>query len=300
MPCARSAGSGVSIKLTKIGKKSKRNARHALVKEEKTSFVRTQFSKFRLPNMAVFKNILGFFLLASIACVLLLGLAVGALYIYRFATTSSFFATKHIEVLGNERISKEMLQDLTGIKPGDNSLAVSITRVERELLQTPWVEEVSVKRLLPGNFIIRIKERLPSYWVRKAGVLYYTDAHGKSIAPVETTNFLSLPTLQVEQGSEDVLKKLDVYLKHFRLGKFPIEIGAVSSIHVSPGKGIELYLEDREMRLSLAYDDWAGNVERLGITLADLARRGVLGPVREVRAADGNVWVINSTRADIQ
>lgn len=222
-------------------------------------------------------------------------MALGSLWLYRFATTSPFFSTKQVDVVGNVRISREMVQDLAGVHEGDNSLAVSIAGVERALLQTPWVEDVSVKRLLPDRFVIRIHERMPSFWVRKDGVLYYADAQGAIIAPVETSNFLSLPTLSVEPGSEDVLASLDEYLKDLKSGRFPVEFGAVSGLNISPGKGIELYLADREMRLSIATDDWSGNLERLSITLGDLARRSALGPVREIRAADGNVWVINSS-----
>ena len=60
---------------------------------------------------------------------------------------------------------------------------------------------------------------------------------------------------------------------------------------MSPARGIETYLEDREMRLSIATDDWAGNLARIGLTLGDLARRHELKNVREVRSVNGSVWV---------
>ena len=55
-----------------------------------------------------------------------------------------------------------------------------------------------------------------------------------------------------------------------------------------------MYLEDREMRLSIATDDWSGNLARMGIALGDLARRRELQNVRQVRAASGNVWVLSN------
>ena len=81
-------------------------------------------------------------------------------------------------------------------------------------------------------------------------------------------------------------------MKGMQSGLLPIEAGAVSSISVSPGKGIEIYLEDREMRLSIATDDWEGNLSRLSLTLGDLARRHELRNVREIRSVNGNVWVL--------
>ena len=70
-----------------------------------------------------------------------------------------------------------------------------------------------------------------------------------------------------------------------------MEAGAIASITVSPARGIEIYLGDREMRLSIATDDWAGNLARIGLTLGDLARRHELKNVREVRSVNGSVWV---------
>jgi cell division protein FtsQ len=66
----------------------------------------------------------------------------------------------------------------------------------------------------------------------------------------------------------------------------------MASVTVSLGKGIEMYLEDRDMRLSVATDDWEGNLRRLGVTLGDLAERQELKNVREVRAVSGEVWVV--------
>ena len=205
------------------------------------------------------------FLLAGLVAAVT-GLCAGSIWLYGKATTSDFFATRHIDVAGNVRLSREMVLQYGGLKEGENSLAVSIAEVERKLRATPWVEEVSVKRLLPDRFVIKIKERMPTFWVHKDGVLYYANESGEAIAPVESRNFLSLPTLSVEAG-------------------------AIASITVSPARGIEIYLEDREMRLSIATDDWAGNLARIGLTLGDLARRHELKNVREVRSVNGSVWV---------
>lgn len=281
----------VGVKSSGKGNKRSRNS-HAEGGKKHSS--RKWRIKFSLPGLGGLKSLLGLLLCFVVGAGLLLGLAVGSLQLYRYATTSPFFATKQVDVAGNVRLSREMVLDLAGVHVGDNSLAVSIAKVERALLGTPWVQDVSVKRLLPDRFIIRVHERMPSFWVRKDGVLYYADAKATIIAPVETKNFMSLPTLQVEAGAEDGLGDLEKYLRDLKSGSFPVEFGAVSGITLSPGKGLELYLEDREMRLSLATDDWEGNLERLSITLGDLARRNELGVVREVRAADGNVWVIRS------
>lgn len=226
----------------------------------------------------------------------LIGVGAVSVWLYEKAITSDFFTTKHIDIAGNVRLSREMVLQYGGLGEGDNSLAISISDVERNLRDTPWVEEASVKRLLPDRFVIKIKERMPSFWVRKDGVLNYANEKGEIIAPVESKNFLSLPTLEILPGGEDAVPYLENLLKDIKNGALPLEAGAIASVRVSPAQGVEIFLEDREMRLSIAADDWNGNLQKLGLALSDLAKRRELGSVREARAVDGHVWIIKNKR----
>lgn len=236
-----------------------------------------------------------------LACICILAAlsAVGAasLWIYGKAVTSDFFTTRHIDVAGNSRLSRDMVLQYGGIGEGDNSLAVSIADVERNLRDTPWVEEVTVKRLLPDRFVIKLKERMPSFWVHRDGTLYYANEKGEIIAPVESKNFLSLPTLTIMPGAEDAIPYLGRLLKDIHSGLLPMEAGAIASVTLSPSNGVEVYLEDREMRVAIATDDWSGNLARLGTALGDLARRRELSSVREIRSVDGDVWIIRNRTA---
>ncbi len=216
----------------------------------------------------------------------------GILWIYGRTTNSDFFATESVEVSGNVRLSAAMVRDFAGVHIGDNSLSISIADVEKSLLATPWVEEVSVKRLLPGRFSIKVQERMPSFWVRQEGILYYTDIKGKIIAPVESSNFMALPTLEIEDGAEHILKNLEDYLQDLKEETSSIEFGAISAVRINADDAIELYLDDSNIHLAIALDDWKDNLQRLSITLSDLSRRNELSHVREVRAVAGNVWVI--------
>jgi cell division protein FtsQ len=185
--------------------------------------------------------------------------------------------------------------DLTGIHLGDNCLAVSIAGMEKSISKNPWVEEVSVKRVLPDRFDIRLQERSPWFWVRHEGLLYYADELGKPIAPVEPANFMSLPALEIQAGSEDLLPNMKKYVAELQGNAIPVVYAAISWIRLSSGKGVEMYVESRDIYLSFAPDDWNANLNRLGVVLGDLARRDELSLVREVRAADGNVWVIRKS-----
>ncbi|MDR3319990.1 MAG: FtsQ-type POTRA domain-containing protein [Desulfovibrio sp.] len=254
------------------------------------------FKRFKLTEKI--KNFRG---LNGISVVILLSVCVvgtfvlscyASIWLYNTAVTSPFFRTKHVDVMGNVRLGKEMVLQYSGIREGENSLSISIADAERHLRHTPWVEEVSIKRLLPDRFVIRLKERMPSFWIYKDGVLYYANEHGEHIAPVESTNFLSLPTLLIEPGAEKIVPYLSRMLKDIQSGVLPVESGVIAQITASAADGVEIYLEDREMRLSIATDDWSGNLARMGVALGDLARRRELQNVRHMRAANGSVWVL--------
>ena len=286
------------LALKKSGRKARNAYTRAAVSGKKGR--RAQRSVMPAPLRALGARLRGLRGLKSLAALtaLLLGLGLvlagvclASLWLYNAAITSDFFTTRHVDVTGNVRLSRQMVLQYGGIREGGNNLS-SISKVERNLRQTPWVAEVSVKRLLPDRFVIKIKERLPSFWVHKNGVLYYANERGEIIAPVESENFLSLPTLRVEPGAEDDIPYLERILRDMRKGALPVEAGAIATVTLSPGRGVELYLEDRELRLSLATDDWDGNLARLGMALGDLARRRDLRNVREVRAVNGSVWVL--------
>lgn len=283
-----------------------KNQRGGLSERSKTSFFKKPhsassrfFTSHAGKGFISFKSFLAVTTMLALVGSILAGAAFLSIWLYKKATTSDFFTTTHIDVAGNTRLSREMVLKYGGISEGDNSLSVSIADVERNLRNTPWVREASVKRLLPDRFVIRIQERMPSFWVRKDDTLYYANERGEIIAPVESVNFLSLPTLTIMPGAEDSVDCLAKLLADLRNGALPIESGSIAQIVLNPANGVEIQLEDRNLKLAIATDDWEGNLNRLGLALSDMAKRRELGHAREIRSVDGQVWVIrNSQRAN--
>ena len=105
-------------------------------------------------------------------------------------------------------------------------------------------------------------------------------------------NFLSLPTLEILPGGEELLPQMDELSRAFQAAHLPVNMASVSLFRVSAAKGFEVFIENRNLVLCIAAEDWDANLRRLSLVLSDLARRGELKTVREVWAADGNVWVV--------
>jgi cell division protein FtsQ len=84
----------------------------------------------------------------------------------------------HVTVQGNERLSTgEVLSLLDGLR-GRNILAVDLAEWQQRLLASTWVEEASLRRVLPSTVEVRIRERRPMAIGRVGHALYLVDAHG--------------------------------------------------------------------------------------------------------------------------
>jgi cell division protein FtsQ len=172
--------------------------------------------------------------------------------------------------------------------------------VEKALKAHPWVEEVSVKRILPGTLIIGIKEKTPVFWTLHNDVLHYADAYGRIIAEVMPGHFASLPALEVEAGAEDSASALPDLVKSLNDSRLLAGLGAVTLIRLSAARGVEVYIDDARLKMTIGLEDWLANLKRLGLVLADLTRRDELSGTREIRAQGANVWVEKRKPVSVQ
>ncbi|SIO19866.1 cell division protein FtsQ/DivIB [Halodesulfovibrio marinisediminis] len=225
-------------------------------------------------------------------------ISVGLLFSYRSITNSTFFAVQKIQVSGTVRLEQEDVLNLAHLKNGDNSLAVNISDIEYNLLRSPWVKNVSVKRQLPGDLAITIEEREPRYWMRQENRIVYADEKGNPIDYVGTYKFASLPFLSVDDGTEHLLQRLPQLVAELDSSRLPVSSHNAAWIKLSLSGGITLFLESEDILLSIGVDNWASNLRHLVATIDDLKRRGEFTSVRGIKAEDRNVWVSTGTTSN--
>ncbi len=230
-------------------------------------------------------------LLLCLIAIILSGIAWGVYKAYRFCTTNSYFNIASIHVSGNKRVTTRDILDKCGLKTGMNSLSANLHDMEKLLLKNPWIESVSIKRNLPDSIDIAIKERSPAFLAKKNDTLYYINPAGKIIAPVESSNFLSLPILEIGPGGEESLPLVSDFMEHFRKAGFPFQLSQISWFKISAGSGFELYWESRQLRLSIGLENWKDNIKRLASVIADIEQRKETRKVTGIRSADGQVWM---------
>jgi cell division protein FtsQ len=81
-------------------------------------------------------------------------------------------------VQGNERLSTGEIEALIGDVRGQSLLLVDLQQFQARLLASPWVQSVTVRRVLPSTVDLRIVERDPVAIARLGQMLYLVDGTG--------------------------------------------------------------------------------------------------------------------------
>ena len=247
-----------------------------------------KIGKDQLQNIS--KSILGIILAISI-----FGFIVwGFIAMYQYATESEYFSIEEINYNGNKFLTINELEYITGLEINTNILAYRIKDIESELLKSPWIENVKIKRSLPNTIYIEIQEREPIFWATKDDILYYLDKNTNFIAPVTEEKFISLPTIDIKYANEKAIESLPDFLDMFKTIELPFSINEVSWFSINPGKGYELHLEKYNINISAAIENWKRNTKNLASAIRDLEKRNEFNKIKEIRSAHNQVTIIKN------
>ena len=109
----------------------------------------------------------------------LLGLA--AYRVAGLVTGASVFRVDHVVVRGNERLSTgEVLALVAGLR-GQSLIGADLGGYRTRLLDSPWVADAALRRLLPSTVEVLIAERVPIGLGRIGSRLYLIDERGTLI-----------------------------------------------------------------------------------------------------------------------
>ncbi len=246
-----------------------------------------QKQKRNLPIGRIFKVIA----IVSIFAVLSFYAVKFSIDIYNRVITSDYFLINHIDISGNNNVTNEEILAASGVSVGQNNISISIEEIEGALEKNPWLERVSVKRVLPDILEIAVQERIPKFWILEGGVMCYADQYGKAIVPVDNVPVQSLPVLEIEKGGEIFCDHLPEMLSVFDRSGLPLSVQSASWLKLTRSGGLEIFLEDSNLHLGLGADDFSNNLVRLSLVLRDLNRRGELARTRQISAYGNQVFV---------
>jgi cell division septal protein FtsQ len=97
---------------------------------------------------------------------------------FDLAFNASVLRVSRIRVHGNVRLSSGEVQALVRDLQGSNILTANLARWRGVLLQSPWVAEVALRRVLPSTIDVYVSERRPFGLCRLGNQLYLIDRGG--------------------------------------------------------------------------------------------------------------------------
>ena len=109
--------------------------------------------------------------------------------------SSPWLAVRDVVVTGNRLVATATVEQLAGIRPGENIFAVSASAVARQVESDPLVAKVRVYRRLPHTMVIVVQERQPAVLLPYHGDFLLADAHGRVLAVVANPAGFGVPVL---------------------------------------------------------------------------------------------------------
>ena len=152
------------------------------------------------------------------------------------------FAIQQVDVQTDGVILPEQLRRWSGVKPGQNLLALDLARVKHDLELVPLIQSASVERILPGTLRIRVLEREP---VAQVNVLRPRDGGGieQMIFQLDAEGF--------------VLQPLDPRQRAVPLGQAGDQLPVIAGINASelqPGRRIDLPQVQSTLKFIAAFE----------------------------------------------
>ncbi|MCF8029774.1 MAG: FtsQ-type POTRA domain-containing protein [Desulfohalobiaceae bacterium] len=231
-------------------------------------------------------------LVAGSLAVLSLGLLAG----YRWVTTTPLLALERIEIQGNEALSDRRIQEIAGLVRGENLFALNMSRIERRLTSSGWIDSVLVRRSLPDTMLLKVEEKKPVFWIKRGEAIYYADKRGRPIAPVRTGLFISLPFLRLDKRArEQSREKLKVLLSGLQNRSLPFTRDRLAWVRFFSGEIVEMYHMDRSLRICLGGESLQKNLSFLAAVWKDLRKRQELERTRRILVYGARGWVKQDT-----
>ncbi len=223
---------------------------------------------------------------------LLFGISWGLVRGYHWLVHTPGLAIRDIRITGNHHFDDSRIMEKAGIKRDQNLLQLRIKDVKARLVRDLWIDSVLIRRELPRTLHLQVRERLPVFMIQKEEALFYADAKGSEIGPVQADHFLSLPLLVFDGPSSRQRGKLDLLYRCLRKKQLPFSLAESSWLRfLAGGEIVEFYLQDRRLKVVLNTRGLVANIESLKRIWRDLDSRDELDRTVRILVAKDIGWV---------
>jgi cell division protein FtsQ len=224
------------------------------------------------------RRVFALLLRVLVAAAVVAGVVAVSRLVERHLHASPSFAIEHIEVRGNQQLSREAVIEGAGLALGKNVFDVGPEEVKRRLLQVAWIESVSVRRRLPGTYSIELRERRAVALLALSELFLVSD-DGVAFKPLAAGDPYDLPVItgidaaqvaQDRRASATALMSAVGLLHDYQdAGLWRRE--AISEIHIEPEGTLSLYIGADATHVRLGKPPFRQKLERLREVMTQLS-----------------------------
>lgn len=198
-------------------------------------------------------------------------LSVALLWGYEYVITADYFNAEDIEIIGIRKLSPKDLLKYAGLEKGINLLSLNLSLVQKRLLNSPWVAEAEVRRILPSGIHITIKEHEPLA-ILDIGRKFIINTDGAVFKEWSPSDPKWLPLVtgldfsEVGLSGEPSGKLFQSVMEILVMGSTPdslIQNLSIKRIHADHELGISLYLSEKVREIRLGYGNYGDKYEKL-------------------------------------
>lgn len=212
---------------------------------------------------------------------------------YQYLLSMPYFALKDdgVTIIGQVRSNPGAILREMQIKPGTSLLAVQPFKVEKALLQQPWIEQAELRRVWPDRLQLLVREHEPVALVKMENRLYLMNRRGilfKAMEPHDPNEFpvitgLALEHFQRTAGNmSPLLAKVFDFLEHLPEKDNFLSYATVAEIHVDAERGFTIYPTDFNIGLSLGFQGYKQKLANLQKVLPHIKQHGQLAKMERI------------------
>ena len=185
----------------------------------------------------------------------LIVILVGALLYFMM---SPIFNITNINISGNEKITSEMITSLSGITIGENTFKTSKRQISKNIKQNAYIESVEVKRSLPDQININVKERKATFMLGITDSYVYMNNQGylleiqkEKIEKPEIIGYTT-PANDLQPGGrlvEEDLERLNTVLNIMEVASGNELVSLITKIDISDKTNYVLYLDTEQKKI---------------------------------------------------
>ncbi|HEY2735831.1 MAG TPA: FtsQ-type POTRA domain-containing protein [Polyangiales bacterium] len=237
---------------------------------ERSATIRGWFER----RKSIFDRVWSWSLRAAMVASVAAGMVGVGRLIDRYVHESSSFATRHVDVHGQQHLSREGVIAAAGLALGKNVFATSPEQARASLLREPWIESANVRRSLPGSYAIEVRERR-AVALLALDELYLVSDDGVAFKPLGAGDPFDMPVitgLDVSQVAADKRASVSSLMSAVALLHDYQDAGLwrrepISEIHIENDGALSLYVGSDATHVRLGKSPFRQKLERLSEVL---------------------------------